>query len=222
LNFDWDGAEADYKRAIELNPNYLQAHAWYALELLTPEGREAEARAQMKFVQAADPESLVATVGLALIEQISGHPQQSIRLLEPRLNPSHPFESIVEILSKSYSQAHKDKRAIELLRSLPVAPEDVDSRAAHLAIAYAQAGEPAKVAPILQRLLENVRAGKPSLDQTAEIYSALGNHRKAIEMLQTAFNKRESGVLFLNVDPLLAPLRGEQRFQTLLQQMHLQ
>ena len=222
LNFDWEGAEADYKRAIELNPNYIQARAWYALELLTPEGRQAEARAQMKFVQTADPQSLVATVGLAVIEQISGHPQQSIRLLEPLVNPSQPFESIVEILSKSYSQAGKDKRAIDLLRSLPVEPEDADSRAAHLAIAYAQAGEPAKATPILQRLLEKVRGGDASAYMAAEIYSALGNRQKAIEMLQIAFNKRESGVLFVNVDPLLAPLRGEPQFQALLQQMHLQ
>ena len=222
LNFDWDGAEADYKRAIQLNPTYIQAHAWYALELLMPEGREAEARAQMKFVQSADPDSLVAIVGLGVIDQITGHPQQSIRLLEPRLDPSQPFESIVEIMAKNYLQERKGKRAIELLRSLPVAPEDVDSRDAHLAIAYAQTGEPAKATQILQRLLEKVRGGEPSADQAAEIYSALGDHQKAIEMLQVAFNKRESGVLFLNVDPLLAPLRSEQQFQTLLQQMHLQ
>jgi serine/threonine-protein kinase len=222
LNFDWDGAEADYKRAIELNPNYLQAHAWYALELLTPQGREAEARAQMKFVQRADPESITAIVGLALIEQLAGNPQQAIRLLEPHLNPSQPLESIVEIVSYSYSQEHKGKRAIEFLRSMPVAEEDADSRAATLAIAYVESGEPAKATPIVQGLLEKVRAGEPFADQAAEIYSALGNHQKAIEMLQVAFNTRQSTVLFLKVDPLLAPLRGEQQFQTLLQQMHLQ
>jgi serine/threonine-protein kinase len=222
LNFDWDGAEADYKRAIQLDPNYMQAHAWYALELLTPEGREAEARAQMKFVQAKDPESLVAIVGLSVIEQITGHTEESNRLLQPLLNPSQPFESIVEIMSKNYLQENRGKHAIDLLRSLPVAPEDTDSREAHLAIAYALTGEPAKATQILQRLLEKVRAGEPSADQTAELYSALGDHKKAIEMLQIAVNKREPGVLFLNVDPLLAPLRGEQQFQTLLQQMHLQ
>jgi Tfp pilus assembly protein PilF len=105
---------------------------------------------------------------------------------------------------------------------MPVAEEDADSRAATLAIAYVESGEPAKATPIVQGLLEKVRAGEPFADQAAEIYSALGNHQKAIEMLQVAFNTRQSTVLFLKVDPLLAPLRGEQQFQTLLQQMHLQ
>jgi serine/threonine-protein kinase len=124
-------------------------------------------------------------------------------------------------MSKNYLQAHKGKRAIDLLRSLPAEPEDADSREAHLAIAYAETGEPAKATQILQRLLEKVRAGEPSAYQAAEIYSALGDQENAIDMLQIAFNKKESGILFLNVDPLLAPLRGKPQFQTLLQQMHL-
>jgi serine/threonine-protein kinase len=221
LNFDWDGAEADYKRAIELNPNYVQAHAWYALNLLTPQRRETEARAQMKYVQSADPDSPVAIAGLAMMERYAGRPQESIRLLEKRISGPNPFEPSVGILSESYLQEGKDKRAIELLQSTPAGPDNVDSRAASLALAYAYARETARATEILQRLLPKVNSGQPLAWQAAEIYTALGNHQKAIEMLQIALNERDFDLLFVNVDPLLAPLRGEQPYQMLLQQMNL-
>ena len=223
LNFDWDGAEADYKRAIQLDPKFAQAHAWYALVLLTPLRRDAEARAQMSAVQTADPESLVAVVGLAMMERFTGHPEQSIRLLEPLLSQSQqPVEPAIEILTKSYLQQHKGKRAVELLRSLPVAPQAADSRAAYLALAYAQTGEQAKAKAILERLQQKIDAGQPLAYQTAQVYAALNNDQKALAMLQIAFSRRESGILFLNREPFFAPLRGEPEFQHLLQQMNLQ
>jgi eukaryotic-like serine/threonine-protein kinase len=222
LNFDWQGAEADYRRAIELDPNYPLAHAWYALVLLTPQGREAEARAQMRYVETADAESPLGMVGLAMIEEFAGYPERSIRLLEPHVDADHALEPVIEILSESYLQAHRGKRAIELLRSMPVAPPDADARAVYLAIAYAETGESAKATENLQQLENKVRAGEPITYPMAKLYTALGNHQKAMEMLQIAFNRRDSGLLFVNVDPPFAPLRGEQQYQTLLQQMNLQ
>jgi len=67
-----------------------------------------------------------------------------------------------------------------------------------------------------------VHAGEPLAYQTAEIYTALGDHENAIEMLRIAFNRKEPELLFLNVNPFLAPLRSEKPFQLLLQQMNLQ
>ncbi len=222
LNFDWQGAEQDYKRAIELNPNDLQAREWYALVLLTPEGRDAEARAQMKDVQSADPESTIGTFGLAMMDQYAGRIQESIQLFEPRLTGSDPFEPALAMLSECYLQQRKGKRAIQLLRSMPVAPQDADARAASLALAYAETGDTAKATEMLGPLLNDLRDGRPLAVPIAKVYTALGDHQKAIEMLQTGFNRRESAILFLNVEPLLAPLRGEPQFQTLLQQINLQ
>lgn len=221
LNFDWDGAEADYKRAIELDPNYIQAHAWYALDLLTPEGREAEARAQMKYVQTADPESPLAVIGLAIIDRFSGHTEQSIRLLEPRVSVPDPLEPAVETLSASYLQERKGKRALDLLRSAPTPPDSTDSRDALLAVAYADSGAKAKANEALQRAVDKVKAGRPLAYETAEIYTALDDHQKAIDMLQIAFDERESELVFLNVNPLLAPLRPDPQFKSLLKQMNL-
>ena len=222
LNFDWEGAEADYKRAIELNPNYPQAHAWYALILLTPQGREAEARAQMNYVQAADPDSPLTIIGKAMIERYSGRTEQSIRVLEPHLRGPDPYEPSLELLSEDYLQLRKVKRAMDILHSAPPSSSAADSRDAIRAIAYANTGQTAKATETVERLAEKVHAGEPLAYQTAEIYTALGDHQKAIEMLQIAFNRKEPELLFLNVNPFLAPLRPDQPFQTLLHQMNLQ
>jgi serine/threonine protein kinase/tetratricopeptide (TPR) repeat protein len=221
LNFDWDGAEADYKRAIELNPNYAQAHAWYALTVLTPQGREAEARAQMKYVQTADPESPVAMFGLGLIDRFSGQTTQAIQLLEPHITGPDPLEPAVEELAASYLQERKPRRAIEILRSVPVAPDDVDFRETLLGVAYAYNGENAKATDASRNAAAKVQSGKTIAYETAEIYTALGDHQKAIEMLQIAFDERDSQLIFINVDPLLAPLRADPQFQSLLKQMNL-
>ncbi len=221
LNFDWDGAEADYKRAIDLNPNYVQAHAWYATALLAPQGRDAEARAQMKYVQTADPESPVAILGLGMIDRFSGRTEQSIRLLEPHVGGSTPLEPAVETVSASYLQERKPRRAIEILRATPVAPDAADSREALLAVAYAQAGETAKAVDILRPLEAKVRAGRPIAYETAPIYMALGDHQKAIDMLQIAYDERESELIFFNVNPLMAPLHAQPQFQSLLKQTNL-
>ena len=221
LNYDWDGAEADYKRAIELNPNYVQAHAWYGLTVLTPQGREAEARAQMKYVQTADPESPVAMFGLGLIDRFSGHTAEAIRLLEPNVSGPNPLEPAVENLAASYLQERKPKRAIDVMRSTPVAQDDVDFREALLAVAYVNAGETPKAMDILRDTVGKVHSGKTIAAETAQIYTALGDHQKAIEMLQIAFDERDSQLIFINVDPLLAPLRVDPQFQSLLKQMNL-
>jgi serine/threonine-protein kinase len=222
LNFDWDGAENDYKRAIELDPNYLQAHTWYALLLLTPLGRQAEARGQMAYTAAGDPDSVLTTSGLALIERFAGRYEQSNKILESHGNESPPFEPAVEIRAQNYLDERQSKRALELLKSTPPTPDSVPERETLLAVVYVKAGDRVKAADALRKTLMNLHQGYPLSYETATIYTALDDHEKALDMLEIAFDERKADLVFLNVDPLLAPLRSEQRFKKLLTQMNLQ
>jgi tetratricopeptide (TPR) repeat protein len=175
----------------------------------------------MKYVQTADPESPVAMFGLGLIDRFSGQTTQAIQLLEPHITGPDPLEPAVEELAASYLQERKPRRAIEILRSVPVAPDDVDFRETLLGVAYAYNGENAKATDASRNAAAKVQSGKTIAYETAEIYTALGDHQKAIEMLQIAFDERDSQLIFINVDPLLAPLRADPQFQSLLKQMNL-
>jgi serine/threonine protein kinase/tetratricopeptide (TPR) repeat protein len=222
LNFDWEGAENDYKRAIELDPNYLQAHTWYALLLLTPLGRQAEARGQMAYAEAGDPDSVLTTTGIAMIERFAGRYEQSNQILESHGNESPPLEQAVEMTAENYLDEQQSKGALELLKSTPQTSDPARKRDALLAVVYAKVGEKVKATDALQRTLVNLHRGYPLSYETAKIYTALDDHEKGLDMLEIAFDEREADLVFLNVDPLLAPLRSEQRFKKLLTQMNLQ
>ena len=221
LDFDWQEAEDDYKRAIEMNPDYVQAHTWYALLLLTPQGRFSEARGQLAYSQAIEPDADLTTAGVGTVELYAGRYEQVIQLFEPRTHRPVPFEPIVEMLATSYMAEEKNKTAVDLLLTTPVMPDTTYERGARLAAAYAKAGQRSKANEILQRTLVRVDQKYPLAYEAAVVYTCLGNHQKALDMLDVAFEGRESELVFLNVEPLLMPLHSEPRFKELLARMTL-
>jgi len=221
LNFDWEGAEEDYKRAIELNPNYLAAHTWYGLMLLMPRGRRAEAAAQLAYTQASDPDSLVTTASLATMNYLAGDFDKSIALIESRVRARPPFEPAFQVLAVDYLAKNMNDRVIDLLESDSLSEEIVRQRAVPLGIAYARTGMKAKAAAKLKIVESSVRDGYFLSYEAAGLYTALNDHQRALDMLELAYTRRESNLVFLNVDPLVAPLRSEPRFIKLLGLMNM-
>ncbi len=221
LNFDWQGAEDDYKRAIELNPNYLTAHTWYGLALLIPLGRRTEAAAQLAYAQASDPDSLVTTVTLASMNYFAGNFDKSIALIESRSRETTPFEPALHLLADDFLARNMNERVIHLLQGDSLPPDVVRQRAVPLGIAYARTGQKAKAAAKLKIVESSVRDGYFLSYEAAELYTALNDHEKALDMLELAYKRRESNLVFLNVDPLTAPLRSEPRFIKLLGLMNM-
>lgn len=221
LDFDWQGAEADYKRAIELNSNYLTAHTWYGLALLTPLGRRAEAAAQLAYAQASDPDSLVTTASLATMNYFAGNVDRSIALMEPRVHTTPSFEPGFQILALDYLANNLNEEVIALLESSSLQQEIQFQRAIPLGIAYARTGQRAKALAELKIAQVTVQDGHFLSYETAQLYTALNNHPKALSMLELAYARRESNLVFLDVDPLMAPLRTEPRFLKLLGLMNM-
>jgi serine/threonine-protein kinase len=221
LNFDWDGAEDDYKRAIELNPTYQQARTSYALLLLAPQGRLAEARAQMAYAQAADPHSFLTIGGQAMIEQYAGNFDKSIEILQPHMHELNQLESPVQIMAVDYIAKHDAQKAIEILR----APPNVElrySRQAVLAAAYAFAGERSKAQEMAKEVDLHLRQGEPIAYDAALLYTALNDRQKALDRLDYALDSREPDIIWANVDPMLLSLRSEPRFHNLITEINLQ
>jgi tetratricopeptide (TPR) repeat protein len=141
--------------------------------------------------------------------------------LEPRMAAAIPFEPEIETLAESYIVEQKNRQAIELLKTAPATSDSAYSREALIAVAYARAGERAKATESLHRTGLKLQQGYSLPYETAVIYTSLNDHERALDMLQIAFDERESEIIYLNVSPLLAPIRSEQRFQKLLTQMNL-
>jgi serine/threonine protein kinase/tetratricopeptide (TPR) repeat protein len=221
LNFEWSQAEEDYRRALELNPNYLTAHTWFAMALLVPLGRQAEASAQMAYTQAADPDSLVTVTDLAAMNYFAGNFDKTIASIEPRIHQFSHFESAFQILADAYLAKNMNEKVIALLESDTLSPELLRQRAVPLGIAYARMGQRKKALAMLKIAESNVRDGYSLSYETATLYSALNERDKALDMLELAYARRESDLAFLNVDPLTTSLRSEPRFVKLLGLMNI-
>jgi thioredoxin-like negative regulator of GroEL len=176
----------------------------------------------MAYTEAGDPDSILTTTGMAMIERFAGGYERSNQILESHGNQSPPFEPAVEMTAENYLDEQQSKRALELLKSIPPNSDSARKRDALLAAVYAKAGEKVKATDALRRTLMNLHQGYPLSYDTALIYISLNDHEKGLDMLEIAFDEREADLVFLNVDPLLAPLRSEQRFKKLLTQMNLQ
>ena len=221
LNFDWKGAEEDYRRAIELNPNYLPAHTWYGLLLLSPMGRHAEAAGQMAYVRAADPDEIVTKVALATEEFIAGDFDQSIRLLRPTLSSTSGFEPAIEVLASDYLAKQNNQAVMDLFQTFPATTSTSQQRALFLGTAYAQSGEHAKAVMQLESVKTSVQTSELPYE-TAILRAALHDDAGALDMLDLAYEKRESELVFIKTDSRLVLLRSEPRFQHLLERMKLQ
>ena len=106
-------------------------------------------------------------------------------------------------------------KVIALLDDGPQPEEIMQERAVPLAIAYARIGQKAK-AYAKSRLVESGVRGSFISYHTAFMYTALNDRQRALDVLELAYSRREPDLIFLNVEPLLAPLRSEPRFVRLL------
>jgi serine/threonine protein kinase/tetratricopeptide (TPR) repeat protein len=221
LHFEWERAEEDYRRASELNPNYTTAHTWFAMALLIPLGRQAEASAEMAYTQAADPDSLVTVVDVAAMNYFAGNYDKTIASIEPRVKSFPNFEPAFQILANAYLAKNMSDKVITLLDPDNIPPELLRERATLLGIAYARLGQKKKALAMLQIAESNIRDGIFLSYETAGLYNALNQRDKALDMLELAYARRESTIIFLNVDPLLVSLRSEPRFEKLLGLMNI-
>jgi len=218
--FNWLAADREFSRAIELNPNYANAHFYYANYLLVV-GRMDEAIARARCAQALDPVSLPAGTNLAAILYHAGHyreaVEQSLRVLEidSSFAPAH------EDLGRAYEQLGMYKQAIAAFENAVACSERSSRDLASLAHAYAVAGKRREAVKLLEELKLFSKKGYVSPYAFALVFAGLGNRGQAFAWLAKAYAARDTALPFLKVNPRLAPLRSAPRFYKLLRRIGL-
>jgi TolB-like protein/Tfp pilus assembly protein PilF len=215
FEWNWPAAEASYRKAIELKPNYPTAHHWYG-ELLTTLGRFGEAQEKLQQAQEFDPLSLAINVDLAAsyyyARQYERSERQLLNLLE--LNPN--FIRAHEILGRVYEQQGEHDKAISEWQRAAQLSGDNPAIQAGLAHAFTAAGNFNEALQILRQLEQSARRRYISAYRIAEIYLGLGQLEVAYEWLERAFTNRDVEFVFLKVSPTLDPLRREPGFKELV------
>jgi TolB-like protein/DNA-binding winged helix-turn-helix (wHTH) protein/Tfp pilus assembly protein PilF len=217
-DYDWQTAEKEYRRAIQLDPQYATAHQWYA-ECLSFQGRFPEALQESERARQLDPLSLIIATDQAAILYFARQYDRSIEqfravlTMEPNFARAHmvvyPYIEkgmFPEALAEADRWRHGDGSPVREVE----------------AYVYGRWGKQAQA----ERVLAQGKQGSPDQPVAAtlvilEAYVATGKKEEAFTLLQKSYQEHSNLVTSLKVEPALDPLRGDPRFQEILRRVGL-
>jgi tetratricopeptide (TPR) repeat protein len=215
-SLDTIGGEREYRRAIELDPNYDKAHHWYATSLMAI-GRMREAYIEIERARELDPASPSILSDEGYILFFSGQIGRAIDLLKQVENVDPASQSPHVYLARIYLDQGDSANYLEESRQAAELSHDVQALAL-LAAAQNSFGSKG-ILGMLETILEHQESllakGRSTYYEVAQTYARLGKREQAIDQLQAAVEHREMNILAMGQDPILASLRGEPRFQSL-------
>jgi serine/threonine-protein kinase len=217
-DWDWQGAENEYRRAIDLNPNYPTAHHWYGAQLFL-HGRFDQGLQELRTAQLLDPLSLGINKDLAVAllyaREYGSALQQSRRTLE--IDPT--FRVMSTYIAQIYELQQKYPEAVAELEKAHREASDDGEITYGLGQAYALAGRKDEALKISNELNQ---PGKQSFylpKEAAYLYLLLGDKEQAVRILQKAAENHNMAVAELKMDPRLTELRKDARIGELLQKI---
>ncbi len=220
--YEWDfpGAEVEFRRAIDLNPDYPTVHHWYG-EFLMAMGRREETREELERAHLLDPLSLTITVGLGWAEYFSGRYERAIERYESVLEMDPGFAIVPWFLGPAYVQSGRFEDAIGLYEEWVARLDRHPGMVARLAQAHALAGRTDEARSVYEELEPQAERAPIFPDYHALVHTALGDADAAFGWLEKALEERCWVLVFLAVDPAYESLRTDPRFPALLQRIGL-
>jgi len=220
-DWDWDGADKEFRRAIELNANDSKAHEFYALYLVAV-GKLSEAINEAKIAQRLDPVSLNVNHTVARIFYYSRQYDKAIEQASILVEMDPNFTGGHSVLANVYEQ---EGRYDEAINRYVLSGSLTGSNVEAFWESY-QTFAVSSWADYWQDVLEWVE-GYPEPDRISSIiravlYTRLGKKDKALEQLEFAYEKREGELVYLKVNPRFDSLRSDPRFTELLKKMGLE
>lgn len=212
-DWDWTGADEEYKKALRLNPSSAGNHESYA-DFLAAQGRSQDALEEAKRAKQLDP-----LFSLAFQLYFARHYDEAVTLakeavdLDPRDSNAHLA------LGLAYEQKHEFRKATEELRKA-VTDYGEPSLIAFLGHLYAVSGRSREAEQIVNRIRAEAKRRYVSPFLVALVYSGYDN-AQALVWLQKSYESREHDLVFLNCWPMFDPLRSDPQYQDLLRRIGL-
>jgi len=221
-DWDWMGAEKEFKQAIEFNPGYATAHQWYA-EHLTMTGQYAEAIQEFKRAKELDPLSLI--IGVASAVTLFCGTRWYERVIEEcqkvlEMDPN--FGGALNVLGMVYRERAMYEEAIAAFRKARTFDEGNTWVTGELGHVYAVSGKRSEAQQIVGELEQLSKRSYVPPDNIALVYLGLGDKDLTFEYLEKAYQDRCVGLSWLNADPIFKSLRQDPRFVTLLKRIGLE
>ena len=207
--YDWDfvGAESEYRRAVVLNPDYATAHHWYG-EFLVLTGRSEEGFRELQLAQKADPLSLIIRTDIGKCLFLARHQDQAIEQLQGTLEMDPNFPTARLFLAMAYEQKGLHEKAIAVLEKEANAPGSRTILRAALGFIYGRAGRTPEALRILDELKTPTSSEQPAFE-IALVYVGLDDKEQALQWLTRAKMEHNPFFIYIHTDPNFDSLRSE-------------
>jgi DNA-binding winged helix-turn-helix (wHTH) protein/tetratricopeptide (TPR) repeat protein len=223
-DWDWPAAEKEFKRAIELNPNYAHAHQEYSLYLSTV-GRNADAEVEMKRAQGLDPTSQSIGRDMGDLFYFARDYEKALEQyrLTLKIDPTDPLAIVLHrsmAWTYEFSGMHEQAIAefIETSRIQNAGPE----RLTAFRRGYDTAGTKGYFRAWLELQRERIERGRINLFYLAQVYAFIGDNDRAFACLKKSLEDHSVDVPALRSSPSFDELRKDGRYRELLKTMGLE
>ena len=229
-NFDWErrAAEAEYRRALDLDDGYATLHHWYSVFLLAPERRLPEALDVIKRAAELDPVSLPINLDRALVHVFAGQYDAAIEQCRKVLDLDagyHRTHWFLGLIHERLGQNAKATNALETALALDRAKDSGHAFRSRIQGAlgrcYGRSGHPGRAHAVLLEMEATARTAYVDQFELAQIHLGLGDLQGAMARLERAAEERSSYLMFANVWPGFEVLRPIPEFRSLLSRLSL-
>lgn len=217
---DWDAAELDLRRSVELNPNYPAAHQFLA-DFLKAVGRFEEATSEMHLALELDPLSMAINTGLGHVLYLSRKYDAAIEQYRKALELDPKFMLAHLWFGRPYLEEGRFDEAIAEVEQAVRLSGGSTMALAVLAHALASAGRETEARAILDRLLERAKTRYLPSYWIGLVYTGLDDPKVALQWLNRAYEERSAWLVWIGVEPRFDRLRNEPEFVSLLGRMRL-
>jgi serine/threonine protein kinase/tetratricopeptide (TPR) repeat protein len=217
-DWDWESAEREFRRAIELNPRYAVAHQWYAF-LLAAKGQMDEALVEGHTAQELDSGSVSARRGLGFLYYYARRYERAADHLLRGIAMNPVAEETYRVLGLVLSTQEEHAEAERVLREALALSAGGTLTRATLGYALGRAGKRDEAEKLLDELEREARGSYVSPVAFATMHLGLGNVERALDWAEQAYAERRGWLTYVKVHPMLDPARGHPRLEALINKM---
>ncbi|HEY8010768.1 MAG TPA: tetratricopeptide repeat protein [Rudaea sp.] len=219
FEWDWPGADAEFKRAIALNPRYPITHQWYSVYLLAM-GRANEALQEIRAAQEYDPLSLAINTDVGFQYYYTGKYEEATKQLQAVLEMNSDYALAHLWLGRTYQQSKRYDDALSEFQKAEVAFRNWPVLVAARGSVDAASGRMQEANQATAELESLSKSRFVTSYGVALIYAGLNEKDAAFGWLEKAFDERSHWLVWLRLDPRWDNLRSDPRFSALVSRMN--
>lgn len=214
--WNWDEAEVDFQRALELNPSLVSARIYYASTVMAPLGRFAEALAHLNAARLLDPASVVLSTAMGMVHYLRHQAAAAVEELRQAIALNSEYYGAHRYLAFAMHGLGETADAIRLLEDVRYLAADDPRISGALGYLYGAAGQPDSAKNVLREFDTIATRGYVASYDRALVYLGLGELDTTCRLLTEACTEHEPWLALVRADPVFLPLHGMPAFETLL------